>query len=272
MDKLLPNNQTKLEEDLLKSADFQDRGLTNAVANLPGIKYSTIPNSVVPWLILEYGLNEVSKWIPDQRQALEEGIPWSRIRGTPGSVKLALGWINFTADTINENRYRAFTYEIDTGEIPDPELIDNIIALARLSESDRSKLNRLFHGLDLKPFTLNDPEAGLNLGIFSNFSGNFDETNNIWLSFLTQTSEGFDLTNVLDLSLGISTFIDFFQGFITLQSTTILNTPPPEFALLGAGTFTSTGLGLVFPRGQVFTDSLYIGTIVNEVEFILGSN
>jgi hypothetical protein len=272
VDDILPSNQTKLEEDLLKSVNFQARGLSNAVSALPGIKYETIPNSVVPWLILEYGLSEVSKWVPDQRRAIEEGIPWSRVRGTPQSLRLALGWINFTPDAINENRYRPYTFEIDTGEIPQLDLIDNIVALANLSRSERSRLTRLYHNYDLKPFTLNDPEAGFNLGIFSNFSGEFDEENQVWLSFLTQTSEGFDDPNFLTLEMGSKTELNFFQGLNFSDSTNVLNEEPRSFAVMGAGSFTTTGSGALMPREQISTNSLYIDTIIDEIDLIMGSS
>ena len=56
-----------------------------------------IQDDVIPWLILEYGLGELLPYIPDQREAVREGVKWQRVRGTPAAVRTALGWIGFDA-------------------------------------------------------------------------------------------------------------------------------------------------------------------------------
>ena len=56
-------------------------------------KRANIQDSVVPWLIYEYGLGELLPYLSDQRTASCDGCLWQRLRGTPQSFRIALGWI-----------------------------------------------------------------------------------------------------------------------------------------------------------------------------------
>lgn len=270
---VLPINATQLELDLADATSLESNGFNDLSKDLFSFKYQNIPNSVIPWLIIEYGLSPVTRYLTDPKEALDRGVEWNRIKGTPKSLKLALGWIQFTPEGINENRFRPFTFEINTGKVPETrELIKNIVELSNLSKPVRAKLNRLYFGLDLKPFTLNDPEAGLNKGVLSNFSGIYDEDNKVWLSFLTQTTEGEDLSVLLDLDLTLTehTLITTHEGYNfqnNLQD--YLCGSIQLFCILGEGTFTITGEA-GFLSDQISTDAIAPDMIVTEVTFILG--
>ena len=93
---LLPSNATELERDLSISMDSLDR-LPDAGQLIRSSKRQNIPDSVVPWLIYEYGLGELLPFLTDPRTAIADGVLWQRLRGTPESFRIALGWIGNTA-------------------------------------------------------------------------------------------------------------------------------------------------------------------------------
>jgi len=94
---LLPPNATTLERDFSRSVSSLERtGAATPVVRTA--KRVGIPDSVVPWLIYEYGLGELLDFIPDQRQAIADGVPWQRIRGTPQSLIDALDWIGLEGE------------------------------------------------------------------------------------------------------------------------------------------------------------------------------
>ena len=82
-DHLLPPNATALERSLSLSTDLLTR-LGGETEPLKGFK--TDPSdSLLPWLIWEYGLGELLPYLPDPRRAIAEGIRWQRLRGTPAA-------------------------------------------------------------------------------------------------------------------------------------------------------------------------------------------
>lgn len=83
---LLPPNATKPEKALVDAIDYKVHP-----GYIRGLKLSPGAN-VLPWIIEEYGLEEILRWAKDKRKALEEGIQFQRLRGTLKSLKLALKW------------------------------------------------------------------------------------------------------------------------------------------------------------------------------------
>jgi P2-related tail formation protein len=94
-DDLLPPNATPLERSLSVSTDLLTR-LACDTEKLAGFK-SDPADSLLPWLIWEYGLGELLPYLPEPRQAIAEGIRWQRLRGTPAALTTALSWIGATA-------------------------------------------------------------------------------------------------------------------------------------------------------------------------------
>ena len=66
---LLPSNATQLERDLSRTGNVLPR-LSPGAQLIRTAKRTNIPDDVVPWLIYEYGLGEITPYVPDLRQAL----------------------------------------------------------------------------------------------------------------------------------------------------------------------------------------------------------
>jgi len=190
---LLPPNATPLERDFSRATSLFERLAytssqvfepdvfepdvfddSRVVPNIRTAKRTDIPDSVVPWLIYEYGLGEILPYLGNnQRRALADGVLWQRIRGTPESVRIALSWIGLTG-LIEESEggsARWAEYQLGlsaptTGE----QIIDDIVAVTRISSPVRSRLQRIYAGYDFRRFVLDDSLLSEG-GILSDHSG-----------------------------------------------------------------------------------------------------
>lgn len=180
-DHLLPPNATALERSLSLSTDLLTR-LGGETEPLKGFK--TDPSdSLLPWLIWEYGLGELLPYLPDPRRAIAEGIRWQRLRGTPAALTTALSWIGATATVEQETPGIHFAeFQFDPGQVLDDDrAIANLIAIARLSAPARSRLSRIYHGWDLRRLVLD--ESRLGEALLSDHSGVFWRDGQTKLSF-----------------------------------------------------------------------------------------
>ena len=180
-DHLLPPNATALECSLSLSTDLLTR-LGGETEPLKGFK--TDPSdSLLPWLIWEYGLGELLPYLPDPRWAIYEGIRWQRLRGTPAALTTALSWIGATATVEQETPGIHFAeFQFDPGQVLDDDgTIANLIAMARLSAPARSRLSRIYHGWDLRRLVLD--ESRLGEALLSDHSGVFWRDGQTKLSF-----------------------------------------------------------------------------------------
>ena len=155
---LLPSNATRLERILSRAVDVLPR-LGPGAELVRTAKRTNMPDDVVPWLIYEYGLGEITPYVPNLRQALAEGVQWQRVRGTRQSVTIGLGWIGFAAD-IEESEagtLRWAEYQLGLDKAPNGlDAIDNVVGITRLSSPARSKLFRIYGGYDYRRFRLDD--------------------------------------------------------------------------------------------------------------------
>lgn len=180
-DHLLPPNATALECSLSLSTDLLTR-LGGETESLKGFK--TDPSdSLLPWLIWEYGLGELLPYLPDPRRAIAEGIRWQGLRGTPAALTTALSWIGATATVEQETPGIHFAeFQFDPGQVLDDDrAIANLIAIARLSAPARSRLSRIYHGWDLRRLVLD--ESRLGEALLSDHSGVFWTDGQTKLSF-----------------------------------------------------------------------------------------
>jgi P2-related tail formation protein len=144
---LLPPNATQLERDISRATSSLER-VGEPVGIIRTAKRVDIPDSVVPWLIYEYGLGEILPYLGNnQRRALAEGLLWQRIRGTKEALRIALGWIEIEGlieeSEAGTDRWAEFQLGLDertTGEAS----IDAIVGVARLSAPARSRLQRIY--------------------------------------------------------------------------------------------------------------------------------
>lgn len=168
---LLPPNATQLERDFSRSIS----SLVRIAAPVPIIrtaKRRNIPDSVVPWLIYEYGLGELTDYVTDLRQLLTAGVAWQRIRGTPGSILQGLTWLGLSGivDECEGNSYRWSEFQIGlTAAIADQKSQD-VIHITGLATPVRSRLNRVYAVYDCRRFVLSDSILSGG-GILSDHSG-----------------------------------------------------------------------------------------------------
>jgi len=145
-DDLLPPNATALGRSLSLSTDLLTR-LASDTEALAGFK--TAPaDSLLPWLIWEYGLGELLPYLSEPRRAIAEGLRWQRLRGTPAALTTALSWIGATTTVEQETPGIHFAeFQFDPGRVLESDTaIANLIAVARLSAPVRSRLSRIYHG------------------------------------------------------------------------------------------------------------------------------
>jgi P2-related tail formation protein len=151
---LLPPNSTSLERDFSRVTSSLVR-VGEPVPTIRTAKRVEIPDSVIPWLIYEYGLGELLPFILDQRHLVADGVLWQRIRGTPESVRVALGWINIQG-VLEEpeggsNRWAEYMLGLSAPTVGD-DIIDRIVGVARVSSPVRSRLSRIYAVYDVRQF------------------------------------------------------------------------------------------------------------------------
>lgn len=156
---LLPPNATTLERDFSRSTSSLQR-VGSPVPIIRTAKRVNIPDSVLPWLIYEYGLGEILQYLGDnQRRAIAEGVLWQRIRGTPEAVRIALGWIGVEG-LIDESeggsaRWAEYQLGLSAGTTGE-QIIDDIVGVTRISSPVRSRLQRIYAVYDFRRFVLDD--------------------------------------------------------------------------------------------------------------------
>ncbi|SHO57766.1 phage tail protein [Vibrio quintilis] len=164
---LLPVNASRLQYDLETANRLHD-DINLAVQQLKTFKQEPADN-LLYWLIWEYGLEDVLLYVPDLRKVIKEGLIWQRLRGTPESLKIALGWIGMDDITIEENRpgRHFYEYQVDPGKIPTQEERSRLFGVADLSAPVRSRLSRMYHGYDVRKLILSEGHFGQFLSDYS---------------------------------------------------------------------------------------------------------
>lgn len=153
---LLPPNATQLERDFSRATSFLER-VGPPVPTIRTAKRINIPDSVVPWLIYEYGLGELLPYLSDQRRAIAEGVLWQRVRGTPESLKIALRWIDLDAflEESEAGTLRWAEYQLGLQRAPNGlQQIGRLVGIARISQPVRSRMFRVYGGYDERRFRL----------------------------------------------------------------------------------------------------------------------
>jgi len=164
---LLPeSSSTPIERAISAAIDVLPR-LEPTVDTIRAFKAARplIP-SVGPWLIHEYGLGGVSRFFATAEEAIDAGVPWTRIRGTVGAVEAALSWIGYSSITMYDERVgrRIWNaYQVDMGALPLPDevqLLTDAEYLANLSDAARSYMFRGFFQYDLRALSFGSNRWG----------------------------------------------------------------------------------------------------------------
>lgn len=147
---LLPAGQP-LAARIREAAMRLPEGLWSAAGKVGDIKRGlykpdvAIPDDVVPFLIYELGLEPVAAWVPDLRRVLADGRAWQKIRGTPRSIEMALGWVDFApaVEELDDDWWDMFSLAFPAA-VTDRARLASIIALTRLSKPAHTDLIRVF--------------------------------------------------------------------------------------------------------------------------------
>ncbi len=150
--RLLPANATPLELALAEACD--------PFAELIGAYNSILPSlyahpvAFEAFIIWQYGLGELTPYVPALGDLITEGIRWQRERGTPASIFRALSWLGYAGaieeEPVRRRRWNRFQVHLDRvrdHDLPDLRQIDGVVSL---SPPIRSKFFRGFHGYDIR--------------------------------------------------------------------------------------------------------------------------
>ncbi|UPA54503.1 phage tail protein [Wolbachia pipientis] len=177
MKNLLPPNATKQEQALVDAIDYKVDP-----SCIRGFKFS-LKDEILPWIIEEYGLEEILRWVKNKRRAIVEGVKFQRLRGTPASLKIALKWANIEDITIIEEPPGKHFFELQIGirDVPNDFFVDAVVELAKLSLPARSRLMRMFNDYyNVDRFILDESFFG---NLLSDYSGIKVEKDGPVLSF-----------------------------------------------------------------------------------------
>jgi hypothetical protein len=122
-------------------------GLWQAAARVGDI-HADMPDAALPFLIYERGLEEVVPWLPDPRRAIVDGRLWQRIRGTPTSVEMALGWVSAPLVRIEEMSADTWwdLFQLELSQVIHARArLDAIVALTRLSKPAHMDVVRVYN-------------------------------------------------------------------------------------------------------------------------------
>src|SRR5690606_8271555 len=104
------------------------------------------PDQIVPYLVAEYGLNEIADYLPDLRAVLREGVSWQRLIGTPAAVHKALRWISHDGDIeefpARKRKWWWFQVHLPF-EVRNPDFVRPMTQLVKASKPLRSEFARV---------------------------------------------------------------------------------------------------------------------------------
>lgn len=168
---LLPENSSAFERAFSLAIDTYAETDPN-VSAMRGLKIRNPPPSFLPYLVYEYGLGELTPYLPNLYDLIEEGIDWQRVRGTPAAIALSLAWLGYSAEieepSVRRMRWNLFQLALDRVRDEEADL-DRIEGVARLSAPLRSYFWRGFSGYDVRALEYGWSRWGQNL--YSAYSG-----------------------------------------------------------------------------------------------------
>lgn len=151
---LLPINSTPWER-AMADAMSPVQEVVDGVGAIRGAKLVSLPPSFLPFLVWEYGLNELTPYLPNLYDLIDQGIDWQRVRGTPNAIAIGLGWLGHTVILEEAATARLFWNSfqlrfdaLPANDNPDLERVEGITAL---SVPKRSVFRRGIFQYDLGP-------------------------------------------------------------------------------------------------------------------------
>ncbi|WP_144755704.1 phage tail protein [Bartonella saheliensis] len=153
---LLPTNATEFERRLADVCDFH-QDVDGSVLGISRSKLITRPPRFLPWLIEEYGLGELTPYVPNLYDLLDQGLQWQRIRGSVAAIDMGLRWLGLSAQFIPAWTERAWwnSFQLEFDHLPERGNLESIEAIVDLSKSLRSDFRRSVIGYDVEAIQAN---------------------------------------------------------------------------------------------------------------------
>lgn len=119
------------------------------------VKYISPRPSMLPFLVWEYGLGELTPYVPNLYDLIDQGVRWQRLRGTVSSVAIGLAWIGYSAGIeeawTGRRWWNSFQLRFPTLPAVDSPDLERIEGITGLSVPKRSMLRRGVHQYDVGP-------------------------------------------------------------------------------------------------------------------------
>ncbi|OCP17432.1 MULTISPECIES: phage tail protein [unclassified Ensifer] len=143
---LQPGNKGLFETALEASLSEKWATLTSGARAISTAKRGDPLPTALPWLVYEYGLGELTPYVPNLYNVLAEGIQWQRVRGSLDAIARGLSWIGYSASVEEAWSGRNWwnSYQLRFASLPtvdDPDL-GRVEGVSRLSVPQRSQLRR----------------------------------------------------------------------------------------------------------------------------------
>jgi hypothetical protein len=147
---LLPSNSTPWERAVADAMSTSAQ-VEAAIRAIRGTKLTSPPASFLPFLIWEYGLGELTPYVPNLYDIIPQGIAWQRVRGTPQSLVMGLGWLNYEADLYEAPTHRRYwnAIELKLTSLPAYDDLERIEGVTSLSLRLASFFRRGAHVYDI---------------------------------------------------------------------------------------------------------------------------
>ncbi|WP_375651289.1 phage tail protein, partial [Bartonella sp. OT172YNZD] len=140
---LLPPNSSLFERCFAEAMAF-DPHVKTALEEIPRAKFITRPPSWLPFLIDEYGLQELSPYFSNLYDLIDQGLAWQRLRGSLAAIEMGLQWLEISARFQPAWTERAWwnSFQLDFDQLPERKSLEAIEAITDLSKSLRSDFRR----------------------------------------------------------------------------------------------------------------------------------
>lgn len=148
---LLPTHATEFEKRLADACDFH-QDVDGSVLGISRSKLITRPPRFLPWLIEEYGLGELTPYVPNLYDLIDQGLQWQRLRGSVAAIEMGLEWLGISARFTQAWTGRAWwnSFQLYFDKLPERIQLEAIEAITDLSKSLRSDFRRGIMGYDVQ--------------------------------------------------------------------------------------------------------------------------
>lgn len=148
---LLPTNATEFEKRLAAACDFH-QDMDSSILWISQTKLITRPPRFLPWLIEEYGLGELTPYVPNLYDLIDQGLQWQRVRGSLAAIEMGLEWLGISARFTPAWTGRIWwnSFQLYFDQLPERKSLEAIEAITDLSKSLRSDFRRGVYGYDVE--------------------------------------------------------------------------------------------------------------------------